>query len=393
MASSRSTEASPVYRDGNLQLIFSITLMAVLGVSSVTPAFPRMVRELDLSQQQVGLLVTAFTLPGVLLNLPLGVLADRIGRKKVLVPSLLLFGAAGAACALARSFEWLLALRFLQGIGGAPLGALNVTIIGDLFEGPRRTAALGYNVTVLSVGTASYPALGGALAVVAWYWPFALPLLALPVGLLVLARLHNPEPDGERQPLKDYADGVWHALRHWEVLGLLLVGVMIFLFLFGTYLTYLPSLLEERFGTGSFLIGLILSCASWATALASSKLSWFTRHVDVRLLVRLSFLIDAAMLALMPLVPLIWLMPVAAFVFGLAQGISIPAIQSLLTEKAPMRYRAAFLSVNGTIFRLGQTLGPLLMGIVITVGGTDLVFYTGAGLALCTFFVALFLIR
>jgi MFS transporter, ACDE family, multidrug resistance protein len=73
-----------------------------------------------------GLLITVFTLPGVFLTPVAGVLSDKFGRKTVLIPSLLLFGVAGGACALARDFELLLGLRVLQGVGAATLGATNV---------------------------------------------------------------------------------------------------------------------------------------------------------------------------------------------------------------------------------------------------------------------------
>lgn len=71
--------------------------MAVLGVSSVTPAFPAIARELGVSSGQVGLLITVFTLPGIVMAPVLGILSDRHGRKKILVPALLLFGIAGGA--------------------------------------------------------------------------------------------------------------------------------------------------------------------------------------------------------------------------------------------------------------------------------------------------------
>ena len=166
--------------------------MAVLGSSSVSPAFPKVVAELGVSPGQVGLLITVFTLPGVFLTPVAGVLSDKFGRKTVLIPSLLLFGVAGGACALARDFELLLGLRVLQGVGAAALGATNVTLIGDLVAGRERTAALGYNSSVLSTGTASYPAIGGAPATFGWYYPFALPLLAIPSPSWSCSRCTTP---------------------------------------------------------------------------------------------------------------------------------------------------------------------------------------------------------
>lgn len=73
----------PVYTHKNLRIIFSITLMAVMGVVSVTPAFPKIVEALHISMKEIGLLITVFTFPGVLLTPVLGVLADRFGRKRI----------------------------------------------------------------------------------------------------------------------------------------------------------------------------------------------------------------------------------------------------------------------------------------------------------------------
>ena len=89
---------SGLLRNRNLRVIFTVTLMVVMSVSSITPAFPKIIREFAISETQVGLLITFFTLPGVFLTPFLGVLADRWGRKKILVPSPFLFALAGASC-------------------------------------------------------------------------------------------------------------------------------------------------------------------------------------------------------------------------------------------------------------------------------------------------------
>ena len=94
-----------VYRDRNIQIIFGVTLMAVMGVSSIAPVFPRLVQELGVTTGQIGLLITFFTLPGIFLAPVLGLLADRFGRKRVLGPSLFLFALAGAACAFTNDFS------------------------------------------------------------------------------------------------------------------------------------------------------------------------------------------------------------------------------------------------------------------------------------------------
>jgi ACDE family multidrug resistance protein len=204
------------------------------------------VRELGISSGQVGLLITVFTLPGILMTPVLGVLSDRYGRKKILVPALLIFGFAGGACAFARSFDILLTLRLFQGMGAVALGTLNVTVIGDIYEGRGRASALGYNSSVLSVGTASYPTIGGLLATLGWFYPFALPFLAIPIAIVVLFSLRNPEPHNDDR-LKDYLGIVWENLRDREVLGLVGAYLLTFIVLFGPQISYLPILMNARF--------------------------------------------------------------------------------------------------------------------------------------------------
>ncbi len=382
----------PVYKDHNLHVIFFITLMAVLGTSSVTPAFPEIRDELGISSGQVGLLITVFTLPGILLTPVAGVLSDKYGRRKVLVPSLFLFGIAGGACALATDFGLLLMLRTVQGMGAAALGAINVTMIGDLYSGQRRTEALGYNSSVLSTGTASYPAIGGALALLGWRYPFALPLVAIPVALLVFFSLRNPEPHNE-QDLEEYAGNIWESVRDWRVVGLFCSTLITFVILFGPLITYLPIFMSVAYGSSSLVIGLVVATASLTTALVSTQEGWLTSHFSEKTLIRASFVLYAVALILIPLVPNVWFLLVPTLIFGVAQSLNLPPAFSLLNEAAPDDNRGAFISINSTILRLGQTLGPVLMSVAAIPFGLAGAYFAGAALAAAMFLVAFILIR
>ena len=382
----------PVYKDHNLHVIFGVTLMAVLGTSSITPAFPEIRDALGISSGQVGLLITVFTLPGILLTPVAGVLADRYGRRMVLVPSLFLFGIAGVACALATGFGLLLVLRTLQGVGAAALGAINITMIGDLYSGQRRTEALGYNSSVLSVGTASYPVIGGALALLGWRYPFALPLVAIPIALLVLFSLRNPEPHND-QDLKEYAGNIWESVRDRRVVGLFCSTLVTFVILFGPLISYLPIFMSATYGSSSLIIGLVVATASLTTALASTQEGWLTSRFSEKTLIRTSFVFYAAALMLIPLVPNVWLLLVPTVIFGAAQSLNLPPVFSLLNEAAPDDNRGAFISINSTILRLGQTLGPVLMSVAAIPAGLGGAYFAGAALAAAMFLVALILIR
>ena len=390
--SNPSERQKPIYRDTNLQILFGIILTAILGVAVITPAFPRIVQELNISTQDVGLLITVFAFPSVILSLILGVLADRFGRKKILVPSLMLFGIAGGACAFARDFNLLLALRFVQGIGAASLLFLTITIIGDLFSGKERTAAMGYYASVLSVGTASYPVIGGALAMLGWYYPFLLFIIAIPVGLLVLFSLKNPEPKKE-QNLKKYLTSAWKNIKNRQVVVLFVASVITFIIFYGVYFTYFPLLIGDSFGASPFIIGLVLASMPLTAAFTASQIGKLVKVYSERNLLKAAFILYALALVIIPFVSNLWLLLIPTMIFGIAHGINIPSRVALLAGMAPMRQRAAFMSVNEMVVRLGQTLGPLLMGVTFGIWGIGGVFYVGAGFSIAMFVFAVIMIK
>jgi len=372
--------SDPLYRDPDLRIVFAVTLMAVLGVSSITPAFPAMQKALHLTPQTTGLLITVFTLPGIVATPVLGMLSDRWGRKRILVPSLFLFALAGACVPLAASFKAMLVARFIQGLGAAALGSLNVTIIGDLYSGPRTTAAMGYNAGVLNIGTAVYPAIGGALATLGWRFPFFLPLAAIPVAISVWFRLDTHETRSD-QPLRAYLAGALASVRDRRVLGLFLASLSAFVLLYGAYTTYLPFLLSDSFGGSPAVIGLVMSSMSLTTALTASQLSRLARrHSEPRLIIS-AFLLCALALAMIPHVPNLWLFLVPATVYGLGHGLVVPSVQAMLARMAPPQQRGAFMSLNGMVLRLGQTLGPLIMGAAYSTWGLVSVYNLGVVLA------------
>ena len=380
-----------IYLDTNLQIIFGITLAYIMGVASITPAFPKMVKELNISAKDVGLLISIFSLPGILLTPFSGVVADRRwGRKKIIFPSLMLFGIAGGLCFFIRDFKLLLILRLIQGIGAAPLGSLTVTIIGDLYSGKELVAAMGYNSSIRSIGSASYPAIGGALAMIGWHYPFILPVIAVPIGFFVLSALKIPEPENELH-IREHLNIVWKKLRSRRIVGLLVIGIIIFVMLFGSYMTCFPLLLGNSFGSSSLIIGLFMAGLSLIAAFTSSQLGKIVRFFSRKAVLKASFILYTLALLIIPFISKLWLFFIPVIIFGIAHGMSIPVIQALLAEAAPLKYRATFMSVSGMTFRVGQTLGPFLMGLVIGVWGIGGAFFAGAALSIAMFIIMLML--
>jgi MFS family permease len=384
-----------LYLDRNLLVVFGVTLMSIMGVANLTPAFPLIGLAFGIPRESIGLLIVAFTIPGIFLTPILGVSADRLGRKAILVPSLLLFGAAGTACAFAPTFTILLILRVLQGAGCASLGALNVTLIGDLYMRSEQAEAMGYNASITGIGTAVYPAVGGVLAAfLGWFAPFLMTSVAIPIALIVLMALERTEPQ-RKTSFRQYLGQAWPALRNRQVFGILAGSLVTFILTYGALTTFGPYL--PIFGNSPLLVGLVMFILSVATALTATQIGrWIRRYSGRRLLVVAYFLYAVALL-LVVMLPAVWafyVYPVApqipviisiiipAVIFGVAQGLNIPTLQTLLVGSAPPAYRGALTSIMATVFWLGQTLGPVVMSVVSLYADLAGVFLAGALLAL-----------
>ncbi|ALO15154.1 Bacillibactin exporter [Salinivirga cyanobacteriivorans] len=365
----------------NIIIIFSITLLAVMGVASLTPAFPTIARHFNLNMDEIGLLITAFTIPGIFMAPLMGILADRLGRKAVLIPSLILFGLAGAACAHTNNFNTLLILRVFQGLGAASLGSLNITIIGDLFEGNRRTTIMGYNASVLSIGTAFYPAIGGALALINWKFIFYLPLLAIPIAMWALTTLPTPRPENG-QNVKNYFYSLWKIVNQPYVWALFSMNIFVFIILYGAYLTFLPSFLETKFQADSFEIGIIMSIMSITTAITATQLGKISKRFNKRLILTLSSIAYILALALLALSTNITMVIMAVIIYGFGQGLFIPTIQTLLAGIASVRERASIMSINSMVLRIGQSMGPVVMALFYIEEKFFFVFMAASAIAL-----------
>ena len=363
--------------------MFGVTMIMVTGIPPITPAFPRIVEKLQLATTDVGMLIVAFMLPGVVLSPFAGILGDRFGRKRILVPCLFLFGLAGGACALSQTFSILITLRLLQGIGGAGLSSLSLTILGDLFSGERRAEAMGLNVSVLHIGTASYPLIGGTLATLAWNYPFLLATAALPIGILVMLFLHNPEPRSSTN-LREYLTGTWSYLKNIRAIAAFTAGIIGFAIHFGTKLTYFSLYLGNIFYASPFVIGAITSSMSLTMALVAAQMGRLVRITSVTNLVKLGFVICAIALALIPFMPRLALLLVPTIIYGFGRAIISPCLRIYVSELTPAEHRAAFMPINSTMFRLGQTVGPIIIGLGYVYGNFKGAFLLAAGISLAT---------
>ena len=345
-----------------LVMVYGITLLVTMGVSSLLPSMPQLAAHFGVPVEESWKIIAAFALPGLVCVPLVGVWADRHGRKHVLVPALFLFALGGVCCMFARTFTELLMFRALQGVGSAPLGLLYTTIIADTWQGEQRLRAMSYSAVSLGLGTAAGPAIGGALAMFDWRLPFLLPLLALPVAALAI-RLPLLRPK-TRVSFRAYVSGALNCARQRQTLVLLSLTLLTFIMLSGPIITCFPILANALFQASTLESGLIIASSSLASGLAASLLPLLHRSLSSRALLASSCVLYATALCAIALIPKLWWLAAPIMVYGLAQGLNIPVVSTLLTGQVPEGQRAAIMAANAVRLRLGQNIGPALFGIL-----------------------------
>jgi len=341
-------------------LVTGITLLATMGISSLLPALPLLADEFGVPLESTWRVIAAFALPGLICLPIIGVLADRIGRKRVLLPALALFLMGGVACAFAQTYAQLLIFRFVQGVGGSAFSLMYTTLIADTWQGEERLFMMSRNAMIVGFGTAASPAVGGALAMLDWRLVFLLPLAALPLMFLA-CRLPLLNP-GRSVSFRAYAEACLSRARDRQTLVLLSLTLLTFIMLSGPLITCFPMLAEQKFKATPLESGLILAVASLAAGLAALGLPRLYRSYSARSLLLTAMALYIVGFICISLAPVLWLLAPAVLIYGLAQGLNIPLVSTLLVGQARDDQRASLMALNGILLRLGQNIGPVVFG-------------------------------
>ncbi|MGW0735644.1 MFS transporter [Streptomyces sp. NPDC002851] len=158
---------------GPLTAVCLGTFMLLLDVTIAIVALPDMARALGASLGALQWVIDGYALALAALLLGIGAAADRLGRRRVHVAGVVVFAGASLACGLAGSAEVLVAARGVQGVGAAAMFATTLPLLGSVYEGKRRSSALGVWGAVSGGAAAVGPVLGGLLAEgPGWRWIF-----------------------------------------------------------------------------------------------------------------------------------------------------------------------------------------------------------------------------
>ena len=382
-------------RDGRLVAIALVSFSATLGSNVAAPALPAMANDLAISDTRIGLVMTVFSLFAMIFVPLTGVLADSYGRRTILLPSILGYGLAGSAIAFVGTFEAVLALRAVQGITFAAIMPLTVTLLGDIYTGSSASAAQGFRTGANGIGSSLVPAVSGALAGIAWNYPFFIYLLFVPVLAIAYRYLPEPARNGgvERDGTLDvrgYAGRMRSEITQVN-LGVLLFGESVRDFVRYGLITFVPLFAVRVLGASFAQAGAVLSARGIAYIVVSPLSGAVVARLSRKQVLIGALVLSGSTVLVMPFAPGILWLGVLLGIYTVGDSLFSPVIKDSVTAIATDERRGGIVSAMNTLKYAGQTAAPAFFGIVLALLGFDFIFYIAAVVAV-TYSVLLLLV-
>ncbi|MGA2975499.1 MAG: MFS transporter [Spirochaetia bacterium] len=418
--------------------ILTLSLVGFFGIFSTTisksPVLPLFVKSLSGSDTVIGIIAAISPLAGILFSFPVGMLADRWGKKRLLLVAACVFVIAPLLYLVVQAPYWLIPIRFFHGIATAILGPVASAFIASAYP-DSKGEKMGLYSSATLVGRTLAPLLGGAI--ISWFVFFggsytyravygAAFLLSLPVLLLILTLKKEktgaadspsasqpagmPHPRQERSgaaagmppaaaagmppgaaavkrvTVADFGRSLGEFLRNRRLLGTSLVEMATY-FAYGVMETYLPIYLAGQ-GVPAYQIGLVFSLQILSIALTKPLFGKLADTIDRRVQILAGIASLAAFVAVIPLFTSMIAIAAIGVLFGLAISVSTVATSAYVADVARQESLGASLGALSSIMDIGQSSGPFIAGIMITALSIGAGFFTAA--AVCVLAALLF---
>lgn len=388
----------------DLMALASIPLIMTLGNSMLIPVLPNIENRINITKFQSSMIITIYSISSIVLIPIAGYLSDKFGRKKIIIPSLIVTGIGGAISGLGawlmpNPYWIIIAGRLVQGIGSSGAFPVVIPTVGDMFKDENDVSkGLGIIETSNTFGKVLSPILGSSLAAIVWFLPFIsisafAAISILLVAFLVKAPKKNDE--GKKESFKEFIGKVKDIFKKkgkWLV-GVFSDGLVSMFVLFG-FLFYFSSTLEDKYQIQGIKRGLILAIPLLALCISSfiagkvigqkkPLMKWITLFGNIiagSSLVVLSFFDSFIMLI------------VTLSFTGIGIGASLPCLDALVTEGIEKQHRGSITSIYSSMRLLGVALGPPIAAILIKSNNKTL-FYVLAAANVVAVIVTLLLIR
>jgi MFS transporter, DHA1 family, multidrug resistance protein len=345
--------------------IVGAVFVSSTGIGSLLPVLPLYLRDRGASYALVGAIVASALVAQAIGQWPAGRLAERFGRREMMVAGLLVAAAASVAFVLPLSVGWLLALRFVQGLGFAAAIPAELAAVADVVPPDQLGRAYSWVAGAQQGGFIFGPAIGGLLAVFGRWTVFAVTGFALLAAAIVVWRALPKSPTNVQSanvkgPSLLGRTRLGAAVR---AMALLSIGLGL---LIGIY-DVIWSLYMRGLGAGDPLIGLSFTLFALPLLIATPFAGWSSDRWDRRWLALGSIVLGSLMGPIYPFLKDIPVVLVVGAVEGALWAFTQPAMNAFLMDAVPER-RAEAQGVVGTAQSAAMAIGSLVGGSLFAIG-------------------------
>ena len=351
------------FKNTHLLMLCITAYFAMAGGSLLAPVLPDMVEPLKTTSHEVGLLISTYAISTAIFALVIGHFIDRVNRKKILVPCLVIYGLTGLVSYFTSDLQSLLILRFIQGIGVAGMMSLPMLVIADVYKDHKSFNAMNRVSMALAIGSVTAPLIGGGLASFGWNYPFLFYVLSLPLAFVVMAFLPETRVKRDNDGHKGILNG-FTALKELRILYTVFLSFAVF-FLLYSVLIYIPFMLKNVFGYTAKEAGLILAFQGIAIMLMVPRVKTLASKHSMILIIAAGFALDGLAIFSISFAYSIVAVLLLILLFGAGFGLAQTAIDAQIVQIAPSESKGGVLSIHNTMKYIGQTLSPIVLGIVL----------------------------
>jgi predicted MFS family arabinose efflux permease len=359
------------------------SFLAALNFFGTAPFYPDIARDLDTTVPLVGQVTTMMILISTVLGLAVGPIADRYGYRLLLVIGVAAVGVNLIGIGLSPSYFVMLGLSVCGGLADALVFGLPLAIAGIRFTGAAQKKAMGWTIGSLSsasiIGTPILTTVGSVVG-----WRGALVGAGI-VTMLAAWFVKTSLPEDHRQVatslrIRDIASAYLPVIRHRPTLRLYAASALRAVTWIG-FVTYLGAYLAEGLDLGTRQVGLVYMMLGIGYAVGS-VLGARVSVLSPRVTFSIATLIGAAILAAVLIISAIAVSVPLVVVGSVAAAFAGLAVASILVNESPAGTGTTMV-LNGSMVNLGASIGALIGGILISIGG-----YRALGVGLPVFSVA-----
>jgi MFS family permease len=330
--------------------------MTILSGATIAPALPQMAEVFSDQKDSVFLSKLILTLPALVIAIlapGAGWIADRFGRKKLLLFSLALYAVAGTNGLYVNDLYLILAGRAFLGLAVAGIMTSISTLIADFFEGAQRQRFLGTQAAIHSLSGVLFVGAGGFLADISWRMPFS--LYGLSLIMLPLAWGYVKEPEVHHLIQSDTTSP---DTTNRKKIAFILVTMVVCMIAFYMVPVQLPFYMMEKLEVKNSLVGIAIAVATITGASTASMYRRIKNKMSYEAIMAIGIFFLALGYGFVSFVQEYDGIITGLAITGLGLGLILPNINLWLMDSAPVLHRGKLVGLLTSASFGGQFLSP-----------------------------------